>query len=532
MHVLVNAGPLLAEGKEIKGYVVAFTDITVRQEAEAEKQKLLEELQKSEMDLQALNEELQVLNEELQSQTEELQVQTEELRVANQEILTTNKALQESEERLRQAAQVGRMFAFEWHSATDAARRSGEAGPILGLSGDVARHDTGQGFFTKILAEDRDRFVRMLHNLNPENDHYTANYRVVRPDNGQVIWLEETGRALFDEEEELQYVYGMSVDITERKQAEEALERQHAILAGINRIFEEALTCKTQEQLWKTCLAVLERLTDKFGFIDELDNNGNLNCIAISYLGWEACKIPGIEEPVLPKNLHIQGIYASCLRQGRPEIINDPGTHPDSVGTPPGHPPLTSFLGVPLKHAGATIGMFGLGNKEGGYTDLDRQTVETLAPAITEAILRKRAEAALRKSEERLQLAQQACRSGTFDWDLQKTIMMTDNLQAIYGFQSGKLETHTRVGLHASCPKTGKKPRPLSSEPWKPGSMRRNSAFAARTRGRSVGWRGADRSFSIKMAIPPACSASTWILPSASRLKRPCGNRKSATAAW
>ena len=44
VHVLVNAGPLLTEGAEIKGCVVAFTDITDRIEAEAEKQKLLEEL--------------------------------------------------------------------------------------------------------------------------------------------------------------------------------------------------------------------------------------------------------------------------------------------------------------------------------------------------------------------------------------------------------------------------------------------------------------------------------------------------------
>ena len=47
-------------------------------------------------------------------------------------------ALRESGERLRQAAQAGRMFAFEWDPETDAVKRSPEAGLILGLSGDAA----------------------------------------------------------------------------------------------------------------------------------------------------------------------------------------------------------------------------------------------------------------------------------------------------------------------------------------------------------------------------------------------------------
>ena len=119
------------------------------------------------------------------------------------------------------------MFAFEWDPRTDAVIRSEEAGLILGLEGDAARYDTGQGFFAKILAEDRDTFVEMLQNLNPESDRYTANYRVVRPDNGQVIWLEEITRAFFDAEGRLQRLYGMSMDITERQQAEAALQAAH-----------------------------------------------------------------------------------------------------------------------------------------------------------------------------------------------------------------------------------------------------------------------------------------------------------------
>ncbi len=190
-------------------------------------------------------------------------------------------------------------------------------------------------------------------------------------------------------------------DITERKQAEEALKRRQAVLAGINRVFQEALSCETKEKLGETCLAVAEELTgSKFGFIGQVNQTGHLDDIAISYLGWQACKIPGTEKLVLPKNFLIHGIYGVCLREGRSEIANDPVNHPDSIGVPEGHPPITAFLGVPLKYAGKTTGMIGLGNKEGGYTDADREAVEALAPAIVEAFKRKQAEEELRESEQ------------------------------------------------------------------------------------------------------------------------------------
>ncbi|MCL4500815.1 MAG: response regulator [Deltaproteobacteria bacterium] len=189
------------------------------------------------------------------------------------------------------------------------------------------------------------------------------------------------------------------------QQSEDHLQRKNQILLAVNRIIHEALTPETLEKLGETCLGVAEELTgSKFGFIGELNQDGKLDTTAISYLGWEVCKIPGSETLVLPKNLHVHGIYGICLREGRSEIVNDPATHPGRIGVPDGHPPITSFLGVPLTHAGKAIGLIGLGNKEGGFTEADREAVEALAPAIVEALVRKRTEEALRESEERFRL--------------------------------------------------------------------------------------------------------------------------------
>jgi len=175
------------------------------------------------------------------------------------------------------------------------------------------------------------------------------------------------------------------------------------ILDGINKIFREALTCETEEELCKTCLAVAEKLTgSRFGFIGEINQAGRYDCIALSDPGWAECRMPKSEAPKLLKNLEIRGIWGRVLKDKRSLIVNDPATHPDRVGTPKGHPMLTSFLGVPLKHGEKTFGMIALGNKEPGYSAADQEIVETLSIAVVEALMRKRMEIEARRNMEKL----------------------------------------------------------------------------------------------------------------------------------
>ncbi|PWB65036.1 MAG: hypothetical protein C3F14_05995, partial [Deltaproteobacteria bacterium] len=92
------------------------------------------------------------------------------------------------------------------------------------------------------------------------------------------------------------------------------------------------------------------------------------------------------------------GLYGKVLLDGKAFFTNEPSAHPDSIGTPEGHPRLTAFLGAPLLQDGKTIGMAGLGNREGGYRPEDLDALEALATAIVQALRRKRAEEALRDS--------------------------------------------------------------------------------------------------------------------------------------
>jgi len=193
-------------------------------------------------------------------------------------------------------------------------------------------------------------------------------------------------------------------NISERTLTEEELTKQHAIINAINAVFKKALTCEGEEVLAQTCLEVIEDLTgSKFGFIGEINQEGRFDIIAISNPGWDACKMPESEATKLIKNMELRGIWSLALKNEKSYIINDPKSHPASIGMPKGHPILTSFMGVPLKQAGRTFGMIALGNKESSYDQHDQEAVEALSGAIVEALARKRAEIKLEKYRDNLE---------------------------------------------------------------------------------------------------------------------------------
>ncbi len=195
-------------------------------------------------------------------------------------------------------------------------------------------------------------------------------------------------------------------DITKHREAEERIRRQNMVLAGINRIFEGAHNCDTVEELGRTCLAVAEEMTQsKFGFIGEIGPDGLLHDIAISDPGWELCTMydkSGHRKP--PSNFKVHGLYGRVLLDGKAFFTNDPASHPDSIGTPEGHPPLRAFLGIPLIYGDQTFGMVGVGNREYGYQSDDLEALEAIGSAIVQVFMQKRADKALKDAHDELEL--------------------------------------------------------------------------------------------------------------------------------
>ena len=82
------------------------------------------------------------------------------------------------------------------------------------------------------------------------------------------------------------------------------------------------------------------------------------------------------------------GILGVLIDDPRPLRLPDLSAHPDSQGFPPNHPPMSSFLGVPILIRGVAYGNLYLCDKIGdeAFSDIDQALVVSLASAAGVAI--------------------------------------------------------------------------------------------------------------------------------------------------
>ncbi|MHB8108923.1 MAG: hybrid sensor histidine kinase/response regulator [Syntrophorhabdaceae bacterium] len=207
------------------------------------------------------------------------------------------------------------------------------------------------------------------------------------------------------------------------------------------RIFRSALSA-TVEELGIICLSVAEELTSsEFGFIGEVQPDGSVHDVAISGPGWELCQMHNqTGHNPTPGDFSRYGLYGWVLDNGKSIIANDPSGHPKSVGIPEGHPPLHSFLGVPLIDGNRTIGIIALGNREDGYRDKDRELIENLSPAIVEAFSRKRTEDMLLTSEKNYRELVENVNSIVVRWKKDGTLLFINTYGLnFFGYEQSEL---------------------------------------------------------------------------------------------
>lgn len=75
-------------------------------------------------------------------------------------------------------------------------------------------------------------------------------------------------------------------------------------------------------------------------------------------------------------------IFARSVLENRAVRSVDAAAEPNRVGQPPGHPPVGTFLGVPLRLQDEPIGMIGLANRPEPYADDHEQLLLTYAAQV------------------------------------------------------------------------------------------------------------------------------------------------------
>ncbi|MFL5916225.1 MAG: GAF domain-containing protein [Gaiellaceae bacterium] len=119
-----------------------------------------------------------------------------------------------------------------------------------------------------------------------------------------------------------------------------------------------------------------------------------------------------------------RGILGVLIREAKSLRLHDLADDPRSVGFPPGHPPMRSFLGVPVLLRGVAYGNLYLTEKHGGedFTEEDEELVTLLAGQAAVAIENARLYEASTRWSRQLQSLNEVGNALATETDLEKLL--------------------------------------------------------------------------------------------------------------
>lgn len=178
--------------------------------------------------------------------------------------------------------------------------------------------------------------------------------------------------------------------IDAQDQLDDLLEAMLAVSSGLD-------IDVTLRQIVRSAITLVNA---SYGALGVRGENGALS--RFIHYGLDQHAARGIGSP--PKG---HGLLGELFTAERPVRLDDIATHPTRYGFPPGHPPMRSFLGVPITSKGAVFGNLYLAEKAAGapFTQDDEAIVEALAAAAGIAIDNARLYESVRRKQRRLAAA-------------------------------------------------------------------------------------------------------------------------------
>jgi PAS domain S-box-containing protein len=140
-----------------------------------------------------------------------------------------SRALKDREAELARVQQIGRIGGLEVDLTTGFHnRRSPEYLLIHGLSANAA-HESHEDWVQRIHPEDREATEKKFRDaIAGEVRDYTAQYRIIRPDDGEMRWISVRATIERDDSGKAVRLIGAHSDVTEQVMAEQALRQSEA----------------------------------------------------------------------------------------------------------------------------------------------------------------------------------------------------------------------------------------------------------------------------------------------------------------
>jgi PAS domain S-box-containing protein len=215
-----------------------------------------------------------------------------------------------------------------------------------------------------------------------------ANRKYRRKD-GSLIDVEIRGSIVQYGHSEL--VLANVIDLTERKSTEFELQMITEQLRTVSSAMTEFLGTGNWNSASRILLhGALTQTQSEYGFVGVVVE-GELRVLAHDGIIWDQETNREFYETALQtyKKLgylafpNLENLFGRVITSGKAITANNPASDPQAAGSlPPGHPPLKSFLGVPIHKETVVVGMIAVANRPGGYSVVEQQKIEALVNAV------------------------------------------------------------------------------------------------------------------------------------------------------
>ncbi len=269
-------------------------------------------------------------------------------------------------------------------------------------------YQDGRILFSRVHADDQQALAHSIWSSTNKLEPWRTVFRVNHPGKG-TRWCSAEGLPQAQPDGSVLW-HGYVHDVTEARQAAQALDRQHRMLDAVRQAQAAYIEADDKRQAFEGLLKAFLSVTDSaYGFVGEVlyDPQGQpyLKSHAITDISWDEASRRVFAEQMDSgmEFRNLKTLFGHALLTGETVLTNHPETDARRGGLPHGHPPMHSFLGIPLEVGGRLIAMVGLANAADGYREEDVEFLQPLLGTVRQLVLARRGHDERQRSRQQLQ---------------------------------------------------------------------------------------------------------------------------------